>query len=1646
MSEANASKISTHYYKLAHLSTINYSIYSSPTSNDQSLLELELQIRYNHPKILITYYNKCLYYFSFGHLSSTAELTKFDPSAYSILQLKHSNTTTVELLANPPKASGSNYDSSVDEYLPFASLSFLKSVKKMVLFNLSTHGTLKLFGNNSIILKGKYEHSILYLDPILLPNGDLLLSILVKNQMKLFDSLLLSLKIEESTPQDLNFVIYLIPSGIRCHLFDPTNLKVNFVKKKALGNENLLNLIKLSTGLDYSNQELSWIKLIPNLKHLNNQTSPVSKFIHSVDNKKFILWPWNLCLLQFGKYEELKDAYNENLPYTNPLDLIGEFMDFSISNNQNSLLVQNQPFSIFSNISSGIGSNGPNTILDSHQPKEMNSVELNELNTPMVSDLFNADTTDLFGKEDINESRNFEQTKDLQDDMEIDDLFGDDDDDDEVMNSGEGDKDLCHIQLEDSKLEQPPNLNELEPEKLDELFDTGNGSVTKISPVKPPQDVLDSKPSFINIPKDQMMFKKLSTTDCKNPNTPDSKDILKKLNTPDYNDPGAPLPILPTPTPMIPSTVQYNSGYSTNAPPSAPNSDAYPSDEKVVNTQKSIFSPIMFNPIIKSNIDTKYGKGGKFYVDKESTDTDLTIKKKMRATSVSGFEISHHDERKSQFNTSVASISPSSVSSEESDIDEEIMDQISNSPPLKLNTLPESGFGINPIPLDTMSTGGLHLSMPNAANNTAISNIIEKPLFNSSNITTGGFGSPNTGSINRFPNKADSPFFSTDLQQTISPIDYDNNQQTPQLGSVTNSSGNPRTPIVAEDMKKSKSESSNYLPLILRNINVTTIPNTFLLNNLISSVLLPNFDINEDENTDDLATKSNEMMLKFEHIDELLNYLVPNLIFDLGLNKIKSKFNNFGGSKFDEKLLTQIEDINETQNSEPYNPNSPRNNMSLLSTDFNSSTTLSNDFHGFISPPKSFESSFFLIFPNSYKVGLSEFLFDFKELDNYNELDNQLNFLDDITNDDNLLNPNGQYKKLKSIEWDSIEGGEVNKTNYDKYKSTLTQFSSNLIISDQVYFKLPRIKSRVLKNHNIINLNSVGLDFWKYLNFSPIKPGKNFQILLLTEKQDNYSSFNDEFLNKLIHNYSECNFGQISKVNLSTVETRSDLESVKNGLITIHNENDLYLQLNRKLNSLVELIRLDLINKTNNFEFDRPLLLLFVNFNNEMNSMLQISKIIRNFKISLTKYQLPLVNIFTKVIPASFFVKQLKNQYQLKILSNFKLSKLSMNLYNQCPDDLENKSFSKNSFTQLVKEPPLKIHFKFMNTNFKDNNFNDDIFLHVAYERSIDKNWFSAAWSDAFGDVNYIKSWFCLGNGNANQTASTQSNNISSITDDMWTISNSLFKKLNDDMNSKSCALGGKKFLVLTRVNSIIPDDELVHWKRLSVKHKEISLIVLSVSDAPKVINEMPQKPRSYSQNQPTIEKEAFFKNFTSNNSSPNTGGNLMTSPHGISFHSPQQFLNAPGNFLSPQDLAPVSGTHSRNMNDTDYILHDPNSDIYGVLPKVPLPLFNSPTRLGMKIGCLVKELNDQGNYLIYEVNLLSCSNYWDVDVLMKVILKQYKNLIVLNDVLGLRDLDGNLNSKEDDQLNYEITGIIPWHIAAVKKSLDYLVHVYVEM
>lgn len=306
---ANASSISTQYYKLAHLGSINYTIYTSSDNNDQALLELELTIRHKWPQILVTYYNKSLYYFVFGHNQANSEMIDLS-NEFPQLSTKYTDTVNVDQFPNPHKTTKG------DDNLAMASLSFLKATKKMILYNLSLCGAIKLFGNYCVTTTGNSVYSILCIDPILFQNGDLIVSCVEKPFTQLFSS---SIAYPRNLAIDTNFVIYLIPSGIRCHLFDPTSLRNNLIEKPQIENRKLLELLKITTGVQCDESTL-WVKLIPNLKHLNNQTSTIGKFIHSVDNKKFILWPWDLCLLQIGKYEATihEEGFIESAELNNP--------------------------------------------------------------------------------------------------------------------------------------------------------------------------------------------------------------------------------------------------------------------------------------------------------------------------------------------------------------------------------------------------------------------------------------------------------------------------------------------------------------------------------------------------------------------------------------------------------------------------------------------------------------------------------------------------------------------------------------------------------------------------------------------------------------------------------------------------------------------------------------------------------------------------------------------------------------------------------------------------------------------------------------------------------------------------------------------------------------------------------------------------------------------------------------------------------------------------------------------------------------------------------------------------------------------------------------------------------------------------------
>lgn len=1737
MESLNPSTISTNYYKFGHIRGVKYSSYQLEISNDQALLELELAIRFKCPNLILTYYNKSLYHFEFDHTPPNSDWIKDYPQ----LILKSSKSISLDQLCNPSKtpastATPNNLDNeqastTPNEHPPFIGISLLKAIKKLVLYKLSKQGALRIFGNYAIINCDQVTNNIILIEPVMLPNGDLLLCVIQKTSLQLYDSSILSIE-NPDIDKTSDFVIYLTPSGIRCHLFDSLKILSSFTHTPPKNHENILHLLKLATGIDLSQEDnLLWVKLIPNLQHLNNQTSKIAKFIHTVDNKKFIMWPWKFCLLQFGKYEHSIDLARSKTTTDNnyhsikdpdPFNLISEFMDFNItikhhiqqsglhhqSHNPGSVNFPSS-FNVPSVVSTGIGST---------DPKNDASMDMNDMN--MLPDLFTgmppAVGGDFFSNEidmmdSMNKLEQYENNDDLKQQNlpgvensetfqdgndEMDDLFGNysgsEDDDrkaEDVIQTGDP-EDLTTMKNDEQ------NMTQLF-ESSDQFRPTGD-----LFETKDPKEFTKESSTF-DIPKEQMA-------------------IQVKEPTP-YDDPGAPLPIMPTP--VISQQAERRSA--------APDSD--------IGSSKSAFSPILFNPLIKSNVDDKYGKGGKFYFDKDSNKDIETPLKNYRATSVSGYAIrrsSGTQEPKERKGLGIDFNSDSRVFFESDDDEENSFDggfgdydldefgklpNVNGTDDKNSSKLEKEGLRIDfaedmedddeeeeesdedadinlgrdsPLKLNTQADP---FSFQNPA---GVAPVSEQPptvraqyAFNPTNLT-GGFSSPLSGMIpppsmrlSALP-KFDSPFAmhespGDEKQKYSSPlvVDIDDGKRSSQ--SIVPPTSNPVSNAISTREANTVNESSNCLPLILRGVNIYSIPNEFLLNNIMGAIKMSasasDFDMNVDQDDDDSEiSKKNEMNIKVEHLSEFLNWLGPNLIFDLGLNNFKKNLTSNIPQNFKEYQSSKYHRIVE---------------YDLI--------------------PINFQKTLISSFPLSYNMRLEEMLSDLLEVktkDPYS-MDNQLSFLDDITNDE-ILNPKSKLKKLDMIEWDSLDLENTrNEESFREYIGVVRDIRENSLFDVSESMKtMSENKIKVLKNKtDIVNLNSISIKFWKYLGFDPVYGPKNFQIILISETLNenmNYK-YNQDFLDSLIYNYKDTNFGSISKISLQSSDSRPDLENINDGLIVINsnddNYNHVYRQINKKLNSLVELIKLDLINKTNRFEFDRPLLLLFLNFNKNFNSLLEISKICRNFKTFLRRHQLPLVQVFSKIIPADFVVKEYNDRRSLRYLSNYKLTKLSMNLYNQCPDPIEttgpNKTFEPTAslFTNIVKEPISKLNFKFFNNSSKDTYSDDDAFLHLAYERSVDKNWVSAAWSDPLGIVTYTKSWCnssSLLKSSNHQTPNNQgghtegyiNNNVydlQSISNQILEISNELFKKLNEEIIKRTSGLGGKKFLVLTRVNSIIPDEELVHWKRLSMKYKDISLIVLSVNNSPKtsfkngvtetednteksitgtdmtnsrsqepdLMNiEIQQSPKDLlSDVQSKSAKETnqdqqneFFKSFNnmpqSNNPSPNN--NLLSS--NFSFG-----LNNGVNFLSPDPSGPsltnqmTGGT--KNENDTnikDMILQDFNDIVVGIIPTTPIPSTSTPTRPAMKVGYLIKQADPtEQTYLVFEVHLLSCSNYWNLKSLMTIILNHYKKLITLNDILGTRNID---NSSEDDveKENYVSSGLIPWHIAAVTKSLNYLIHI----
>lgn len=1573
------SNILTNYYKIAHLHDISYRIYTAVDSaNEQMLLELEVQIRHDHPSILINYYNRSLFVFQFSHVASSIDLQELYPQ----LKLLLSHTSSPKDLTT-----SRTVRPAADDPVPYAGLCFLKAVKKLVLFNLSRAGAVKLFGNYAVAADDDKAYSMIYLDPILLPSGDVMVSMSRRTKPRLLATSALE---TDSSPY---YAIYLIPSGIRCHLFG-ASLEACLTSVPPSNHKPLISLLERAIGVPIS-LDILWVKLVPNLQHLNNQTSPISQFVHSVDNKKYIMWPWNLCLVQYGHREHLEEPL-KNSPF-DPVGMISEFLDFSINVHLQMAPLPHDsqlapPFSVPSMMStdaSGEVAEVRDFVEDEVVPSPLVGLPKESRSAKLDDEL-----DDLFG--DNSEP----ETKDEEETAKDDEVAVQETKDISVKET----KDTAQT-TENGDLEMPlPSAMSSKTENISSPLVADAASIQN-------QQSHQSHQTFVDIPKDQMLTKEQMLASFRA--TPQS-----------YDDPGAPPAIMPTP--VVPQHYQ-----STPV-------DTIPS--------KSVFSPILFNPLIKNNIDTKYGKGGKFYVEKDSSVGLEDAKSKTRATSVlappskdglTGLGISRHRQLKEYeevFTDDELMDSEKSASSDESDEDEAednaILDSVTL--PLRLNVADMSADGVK------SSFSGAPNGPFNGDNgpSTNLNGISNGPNGQSSSLPTSsvpislsvaGAGLAfNTGLANvdsfHLPfmknTKKDWPE-SGHLEEVLNPLEASEpastNASEPALRNLEPESD--QTEEKKQDSQPPSSSSTNCLPLILRGINTSTIPDMFLTNNIENNMKNEFImDVEADAEASDLGCGM-ELKAKSEGLNDLLDTLVPSLIFDNGLTNIDSRLaQEFVNNE--EQALVHLDRI-----------------------------------------PFHLSTAFLSLFPHSYNVSLFEFLTPI-----YGE-DEKTSFLDELTVT-GMLQFEGE--KLNSLQWDAIypDAGNQESSDIETYLQLVSQIEESPERDDSGIITLKQPMVSVKKDDAIINLSSTSLSFWNFLNFRPVKGPKDFQTVLVCDSDPNNTG--SQFLDSLAYCYHECSFGTMAKLNLNSL-LRSDLQRI-NGTINIVYDETLenvgaMRVVERELMKLAELIKLDLMDKSNSFDFKSPFLLLFAISDTRFNAHLLVAKLLRNFKQVLRQNQLPIVEVFCHIIPSSVLFKGPPSSRSLRYLSSSKLCRIAMSLYNQCPTLKHNSAtrpLNKTAFATLAKDPPKKLRLNLPGaTKDSKDAYSDDIFLHLAYERSVDKSWIVGVWSDPRGILTHTKAWYCSPSRRTTKVA----NSIEEVCDDLWALSMEFFKSL---VEQASRNVSGRKFLVLTRVNNVIPDDELVHWKRLSVKHKEISLIVLSVNKSPKTVfsssaNEG-EKTFEKTENAPTtvppdiplVDSDVFRLGYgNSNNTSP--AAMMGSSPNNINFLSPRQILNALGNFLSPQDLISTVGTlggHNgvnggaspskvAEVADTERVLEDPSQEICAVVPITTLPTVNSPTRLAMKSGYLIGSFGPQ--MLQYEVSLLSCSSYWSPDAIMKILLRHYKKMIVLGDILCIK---GKFQPPQISKVRFKdeqaASAMVPWHIAAVTKALDYLVHVEV--
>ncbi|KAG7751863.1 hypothetical protein KL911_004441 [Ogataea haglerorum] len=575
----------------------------------------------------------------------------------------------------------------------------------------------------------------------------------------------------------------------------------------------------------------------------------------------------------------------------------------------------------------------------------------------------------------------------------------------------------------------------------------------------------------------------------------------------------------------------------------------------------------------------------------------------------------------------------------------------------------------------------------------------------------------------------------------------------------------------------------------------------------------------------------------------------------------------------------------------------------------------------------------------------------------------------------------------------------------NKRQSGIFRENANRAILENVksasLFKIPTTIFNTKRNDQEMKINETSLRYWKLLNLEPLEGQKNLKVILVVPKSTSYLLERSRiFLQDLMATYSSWNLGQMNQL--------QDILEIPG------NDAELFVKnMEEALTSLADSLRNQHMVDSDG-QTDAILIMIAIP-NIGMQLLTSLASALEQFQSTVTvksvdqeteedrrkrrkknlstTISVP-ISSFYKVIPFDLYLS--KNECY-SVVTSQKLGELALEIYSLYPKkDVSEPFKDRDRLLTISKQLPQKIPFVMTKAPISSGLIADDLFLHVCYERSIDKNWCVASWSDQYGEINFTRSWF-VGPDCRYQT-------FEEVSDEIFDIS-------MDYVSNHS----GKSYVILTRLNNVIPDDELTEWKRLSIKNNKLTLIVLTVELEPSTLI------LSHLREQKDDLKDIYSVKFTA----ASTNSQMLTPGMANRFESPingQTPSYDPG--ASPLDAPVLPGSQQQVPENPELI--ELSNECYGVILQVAQQLSNQSIRMPLRTGFIVNsgrrspEGYEPGS--IIELNLLSCQAGVDSIELLKNLIMQYKHL-------------ANLNKDP----------ICPWHVSAVRRMIEFLVHLDVK-